>query len=51
MHSMRVSERKNSWNLLAIKVKERAIVERGEKSLVNHSGSELRLAMEKAKGT
>ena len=33
-NSMRVDEGRNSWNLLAIKMKARTVVGRGEKSLL-----------------
>ena len=43
---MRVDEGRNSWSLLAIKTKARAVVGRGEKSLLGVIGSALRLREE-----
>ena len=46
---MRVDEGRKGSSLLAIKMKARAVVERGEKSLFSGPGSELRLVREKEK--
>ena len=46
---MRVDERSNSWSLLAIKMKVRTVVGRGEKSLLKDTGSELHLGRKKKK--
>ena len=49
-NSMRVDEGRKGWSLLAIKMKARTIVGRGEKSLLGGPGSELHLEREKEKG-
>ena len=40
---MRIDEGRNNQSILAIKMKARTAVGRGEKSLLNDTGSEIRL--------
>ena len=46
---MRVDEGRNSWSLLAIKMKARTVVRRREHSLLGDPGFELGLGREKEK--
>ena len=46
-YSVRVDEGRKGWSLLAIPMKARTLVGRGEKGLLSDPGSELRLGTEK----